>query len=62
MSAADGSGPDGLPENGEDGAAAGTEAGVTYKVGYSRPPREHRFVKGRSGNPRGRRTRHRARA
>jgi hypothetical protein len=27
---------------------------VSYKVGYGRPPAEHRFRKGHSGNPRGR--------
>lgn len=26
----------------------------TYEVGYSKPPAEHRFQKGQSGNPRGR--------
>lgn len=26
----------------------------TYKVGYGRPPKDKRFKKGRSGNPRGR--------
>ena len=25
-----------------------------YKVGYGKPPKEHRFKKGQSGNPRGR--------
>ena len=25
-----------------------------YEVGYGKPPRHSRFVKGRSGNPRGR--------
>ena len=27
---------------------------ATYEVGYKRPPRQHRFQKGRSGNPSGR--------
>ena len=27
---------------------------TVYEVGYGRPPAEHRFRKGRSGNPRGR--------
>jgi hypothetical protein len=27
---------------------------ATYSVGYSKPPREHRFQPGRSGNPKGR--------
>jgi hypothetical protein len=26
-----------------------------YDVGYKRPPKEHQFAKGKSGNPRGRR-------
>ena len=25
-----------------------------YEVGYGKPPKEHRFKKGQSGNPRGR--------
>ena len=29
-------------------------ADATYDVGYGKPPAEHRFEKGRSGNPRGR--------
>src|SRR5262249_39688675 len=28
---------------------------ASYKVGYARPPAEHRFQKGVSGNPKGRR-------
>jgi Family of unknown function (DUF5681) len=31
-----------------------SENGASYSVGYGRPPREHCFPKGRSGNPRGR--------
>jgi hypothetical protein len=27
---------------------------MTYKVGYGRPPKQHRFKKGQSGNPNGR--------
>lgn len=27
---------------------------MTYEVGYRRPPKEHRFKKGQSGNPNGR--------
>ena len=33
--------------------AAGDESG--YEVGYRKPPKEHQFKKGRSGNPKGRR-------
>jgi hypothetical protein len=29
-------------------------APATYSVGYSKPPREHRFKPGQSGNPKGR--------
>lgn len=32
----------------------GSNLPVRYDVGYARPPVEHRFAKGRSGNPRGR--------
>ncbi|WP_126176914.1 DUF5681 domain-containing protein [Tsuneonella rigui] len=32
----------------------GNDLPVPYKVGYGRPPAEHRFRKGSSGNPRGR--------
>ncbi|WP_288458624.1 DUF5681 domain-containing protein [uncultured Sphingomonas sp.] len=35
-------------------AAAGGRAVDTYEVGYKKPPRETRFQKGRSGNPKGR--------
>ena len=31
----------------------GSNLPVRYEVGYGKPPTEHRFTKGRSGNPRG---------
>jgi hypothetical protein len=34
----------------------------TYEVGYKKPPRQHQFKKGRSGNPNGRRRSRRGRA
>lgn len=34
--------------------AAGSHAGDSYEVGYKKPPRNTRFQKGRSGNPKGR--------
>lgn len=34
--------------------AAGSHAGESYEVGYKMPPKETRFKKGRSGNPKGR--------
>ncbi|WP_439533462.1 DUF5681 domain-containing protein [Polymorphobacter sp.] len=33
---------------------AAAQAAVLYEVGYSRPPQQHRFKKGVSGNPHGR--------
>jgi hypothetical protein len=30
------------------------ELDMTYDVGFGRPPKEHRFKKGQSGNPKGR--------
>ena len=32
----------------------GRDGSERYEVGYGHPPREHRFTKGKSGNPRGR--------
>lgn len=31
-----------------------TEPAQTFEVGYGKPPKQHRFTKGRSGNPGGR--------
>jgi hypothetical protein len=33
---------------------SGPSSFATYDVGYSKPPREHRFQPGKSGNPKGR--------
>lgn len=40
----------------QTGPAAGTSIvpATHYEVGYGRPPAQHRFAKGRSGNPKGR--------
>jgi Family of unknown function (DUF5681) len=43
----------GLPVAAADGQKSEGER-AAYEVGYGRPPREHRFQPGRSGNPRGR--------
>jgi hypothetical protein len=43
----------GLPVAPADGQKSEGER-AAYEVGYGRPPREHRFQPGRSGNPRGR--------
>lgn len=43
--------------NGEDKASAkgpGAKAGSGYDVGYRKPPAQHQFPKGKSGNPHGR--------
>jgi hypothetical protein len=37
-----------------DGAASNAALPAKYEVGYGKPPAEHRFKKGASGNPRGR--------
>jgi Family of unknown function (DUF5681) len=38
------------------GRKAGTDSGSgsNYEVGYGRPPKQHQFPRGRSGNPKGR--------
>ena len=39
----------------EDASAGDDRKVVPYSVGYAKPPAEHRFKKGQSGNPNGRR-------
>jgi hypothetical protein len=41
------------PNESKDGAANGSKH--DYEVGYCRPPKQHQFRRGQSGNPRGRR-------
>jgi hypothetical protein len=41
------------PNESKDGAAKGSMH--DYEVGYCRPPKQHQFQRGQSGNPRGRR-------
>jgi hypothetical protein len=41
------------PNESRDGAAKGSLH--DYEVGYCRPPKQHQFQRGQSGNPRGRR-------
>ncbi|KQP56317.1 DUF5681 domain-containing protein [Methylobacterium sp. Leaf108] len=36
------------------GTMVGPKRSTAYEVGYGKPPADHRFPKGRSGNPRGR--------
>jgi hypothetical protein len=43
-----------LEGNGKQGERGPQAPGDFYTVGYRKPPAEHRFKKGRSGNPRGR--------
>ncbi|MGI8568085.1 MAG: DUF5681 domain-containing protein [Methylocella sp.] len=43
-----------LPPARADAHESAEEHSKAYEVGYGRPPREHRFRPGRSGNPRGR--------
>jgi hypothetical protein len=40
---------------GNDGSPRRSIMEPTYEIGYGKPPKEHRFKPGRSGNPRGRR-------
>ena len=35
-------------------AGTGSGTGSNYEIGYGKPPRQHRFRPGRSGNPKGR--------
>jgi Family of unknown function (DUF5681) len=43
-----------IPAVRPEGRESPAERAEAYAVGYGRPPREHRFAPGRSGNPRGR--------
>ncbi len=43
-----------IPKTGADAAASLTAAHEENTVGYGKPPRQHRFKPGQSGNPRGR--------
>ena len=45
--------PDDLPPDESDGGALSTDKPY-YDVGYGRPPRDHQWRKGVSGNPKGR--------
>src|SRR4051812_37673912 len=38
----------------EEGTGDAQPSGASHEVGYGKPPAEHRFKKGRSGNPLGR--------
>jgi hypothetical protein len=35
-------------------AQKGSGSGSNYEIGYGKPPRQHQFRRGRSGNPKGR--------
>jgi hypothetical protein len=43
-----------VAEGDEDRAACADNLPAEYAVGYGKPPAEHRFAKGQSGNPKGR--------
>lgn len=45
---------DGISDGISDDRGEGPFEQPAYKVGYGQPPLEHRFKKGRSGNPKGR--------
>lgn len=45
--------------NDGDGSNDDEKGKRRYKVGHGKPPKEHQFKKGRSGNPRGRKPRER---